>query len=225
VRIAVVELHSFVADWLQPGSVVVDLGVNTGGFSMHMINEFGCTVFGAEPLPDLVQALPSDPLLHVAPIAISDGASEVDLHINRSRCASVNLAEVGAQTIRVPAWTFEQLLDHFAVHAVDLLKVDIEGAEIPLFDSTRDELLLRCQQMTVEFHDFLDPRLASDVERVCRRLECLGFDRINFSRFTRGDVLFINPSRHLGRIEKAAVVVRDKYLRGIARRTRRLMRP
>jgi FkbM family methyltransferase len=220
--VATVALHSFVVDWLGPDSVVVDLGVNEAAFSMHMIDVLGCSVYGAEPLPELNRRLPSHPRLHVEPVAIAGTDSEVDLYVNPSRCASLGLVEDGAQQIRVPAWTLEHFFDRFGIQAAHLLKVDIEGAEIPMFDSASDELLLRCQQITVEFHDFLDQALAGDVTRVCGRLEGLGFDWINFSKFTRGDVLFINPARRLSGADRTAVIARYKYLRGAMRRVRHI---
>jgi FkbM family methyltransferase len=213
-----------VDNWLGPGSVVVDLGVNEGSFSMHMIEQFGCDVYGVEPLPELTRRLPSHPRLHVEPVAIAGSNSEVELYVNPSRCASLGLVQYGAEPIRVPAWTLEHLLDRFGIPQVHLLKVDIEGAEIPMFDSADDDLLLRCQQITVEFHDFLDEGLADDVTRVCRRIEGIGFDSINFSKFTRGDVLFIHPARRLSSVSRAAVIARYKYLRGVMRRIDRLAR-
>jgi FkbM family methyltransferase len=222
-RVATVALHSFVADWLGPGSVVVDLGVNEGSFSMYMIDALGCSVYGAEPVPDLSERLPSHPRLCVEPVAIAGSDAEIDLYVNPSRCASLGLVEQGAERIRVAAWTLDHFFDRFDIQLVDLLKVDTEGAEIPIFDSASDELLLRCQQITVEFHDFLDETLASDVTRVCRRLEGIGFDRINFSKFTRGDVLFINPARRLGSVKRTAVIARYKYLPGAMRRIRRIV--
>jgi FkbM family methyltransferase len=220
VRIATVEHHSFVSDWLSPSSVVVDLGVNTGGFAMHMIKR-GCAVFGVEPLVDLTRELPPHPRLLVEPVAITGGESEVDLYVNPSRCASLGLVEKGAVAVRVPGSTFEDLLDRWGVRKVDLVKADIEGAEIAMFDSTSDEALLRCLQITVEFHDFLDPAMVGDVARVSLRLRKLGFDRISFSKYTQGDVLFVNPARRLGQVERATVLVRDKYLRGVVRHVRR----
>ena len=52
------EHHSFVSDWLSPSSVVVDLGVNAGGFAMHMIKR-RCAIFGVDPLVELTRELPT----------------------------------------------------------------------------------------------------------------------------------------------------------------------
>jgi FkbM family methyltransferase len=220
VRIATIEHHSFVSDWLGPTSVVVDLGVNTGGFSMDMITR-GCTVYGVEPLVELTSTLAPHPRLHVEPVAITGGESEVDLFLNPSRCASLELVERGALSVTVPGCTLERLLDDWQLGKADLLKVDIEGAEIAMFDTTRDEVILRFRQITVEFHDFIDLRLGDDVARVCQRMARLGFDRITFSRYTNGDVLFLNPACGLGRVDRATVLVWDKYVRGAVRHARR----
>ena len=65
------------------------------------------------------------------------------------------------------------------------MKAGIERAELAMFDSTSDEVLHRCVQITVEFHDFLDSAMVGDVSRVSLRLEELGFDRFSFSKHAR----------------------------------------
>jgi hypothetical protein len=74
---------------------------------------------------------------------------------------------------------------------IDLVKVDIEGAECCMFEEASDSALQRVAQFSVEFHDFIWPELRERVIRVKSRLRSLGFRSINFS-LDDTDVLFLN---------------------------------
>jgi hypothetical protein len=79
---------------------------------------------------------------------------------------------------------------------VDLLKLDIEGAEFEVIESTPDSILRSIGQITVEFHDF-QPRFAGRglFERARRRLVNLGFACCLMSFRSNGDVLFLNSEQ------------------------------
>ncbi|MFT4559234.1 MAG: hypothetical protein ACI92S_004624, partial [Planctomycetaceae bacterium] len=56
---------------------------------------------------------------------------------------------------------------------VDLLKIDCEGGEYEILDSTSDELLSRIDRVCMEFHE-LHP--SHDHRNLVQRLESCGFD-------------------------------------------------
>ena len=58
---------------------------------------------------------------------------------------------------------------------IDILKIDIEGAEYDLLINATDEELLACNQITVEFHDFLDTNYRSLNIEIHKRMLSLGF--------------------------------------------------
>jgi hypothetical protein len=74
---------------------------------------------------------------------------------------------------------------------IDLIKVDIEGAELAMFEDVPDASLLRGAQFTVEFYDFILPALSPRVNGVKLRLQLLGFPVIKFS-LANTEVLFVN---------------------------------
>jgi hypothetical protein len=113
--------------------------------------------------------------------------------------ASAAMALMPGQTARsveeVPGMTLDGLFGLLGLDRAHLVKVDIEGAEFAMFGAASDDVLRRCDQITVEFHDFMDPGLTPAVEDVIARLRGLGFLAIRFTRKFHGDVLFINPAR------------------------------
>jgi FkbM family methyltransferase len=80
---------------------------------------------------------------------------------------------------------------------VDILKIDIEGGEYELLINETDETLLKFKQITVEFHDFIDPNLKNLNNQIEQRLVNLGFsvEAKNPAYFRHGsehyDVLFL----------------------------------
>lgn len=214
--------HSFVANGLGPTSVVVDLGVNRGAFALPLARAFGCRVFGVEPVAELAAQLPREPgvEIDVAAIAGSDGTATIFDNVGRCATAVATLAESGAGTREVPALTLAALFDRHGIERVDLLKVDIEGAEIDALLAAPREVLARVAQITIEFHDCLDPALADGTARVDRKLRDVGFRRIAFSRDTT-DVLYLNAAViPLSPLARLYLLARYKYPRGIGRMIR-----
>ena len=79
---------------------------------------------------------------------------------------------------------------------IDLVKMDIEGAEIEVIDSLDDDLIKQVGQWTIEFHDFSGLASASDVRRCVDRIAGLGFHELFWSkRRNTADVLLVNKNR------------------------------
>ena len=71
--------------------------------------------------------------------AISDNTQPITFHTSdniESSSIDSKVAGASSQAITVPGQTLEGLLNENQIDAVDLLKVDIEGAETRLFAST-----------------------------------------------------------------------------------------
>lgn len=214
IQVARFESHSFVSDLLGSSSTVVDLGMNKGAFAAQVIAAFGCRVVGLEPEPSLYASLQGRAGITVEPAAIAARDGTTELNVFATQCASIvgSVVEAAIRRVEVPATTFESFLRRHRITSIDLLKVDIEGAEFDLFDSTSDAVLQSIAQITVEFHDFIDPTQLPSVRRVHARLAALGFQRINFTH-TNSDVMYVNRVvRQLTHLERAYIVSRFKYL-------------
>ena len=58
---------------------------------------------------------------------------------------------------------------------VDLVKFDIEGAEVDVLQAASASDLASCGQLTVEFHDNSQPITRRDVDRLCQRMRSEGY--------------------------------------------------
>jgi FkbM family methyltransferase len=203
--IETIATHTLVPGCLDGTSVLVDLGAHEGAFSRILLERTGCRAYGVEASPALAERLArwDDPRWSVLHGAVGGDDGPVELHLSTNPQANSVFGAVSrhgagrsASSARVPGYTLERLLETWDLERVDLLKVDVEGAELALFDAAGDGLLRRCRQVTVEFHDFVPALgLGPAVERLRRRFRGLGFAEVRASR-PRGDhsdVLFLHP--------------------------------
>jgi FkbM family methyltransferase len=220
--------HTYLANLLSADSTVLDFGANRGQFSFGIIQRHGCRVFALEPVSALREKIDSSPLLTLMALAAGGRSGKAGIRIFNSRCASL-LEEKESEIVKaeeeVEVADFCEILRRVGTGRVDLLKVDIEGAELEMFASASDEDLLRCAQITVEFHDFIYPEQRAQVEATKRRLQSIGFMAINFRR-DNSDVLFFNPATTgIGPLHYYRLKYIAKFARGIARRMSKPGRP
>ena len=185
--------HSFLPGLFGGEPVVLDAGFNRGEFSRAMMDVYGATAFAVEPSRRLFDARPVCPRLHVWQVALGGREGRTALHVHKDRDATLLDAVTFGEKVReeiVTVWTLGTFLAETGLQTADLLKVDIEGMELDLFEAATDVELRRFRQITVEFHDFLWPEQTARVARVKRRLGRAGFRRIDFS-LDSTDVLFV----------------------------------
>lgn len=219
--------HHFYANLINSESVVIDLGSHLGQFSSEVSEIFGCQCYAVEALPSLYKQIVETPLLKKFNYAISLEDKPVELcitdnpegnHIDRG--SGVNVLE----KIKIEGITFESFIESQNIETVDLLKVDIEGAEIDLFTSLSDQNLKNIKQITVEFHDFKFSML-EEVEAIKNRLKSLNFACIIYSRVHHGDVLFINKKQcKIPLFSFFYIQYLSKYTTGVPRLTKRILK-
>ncbi len=177
--------HTFMPAPLGPASTVVDLGANVGDFSTLIRRSYGCRVIAVEANPQLVERVRAIEGVEALHAAVTDRSGEIELMLSDNPEASTVLPggqgmQLNGSRVRVPTCTLEEVLAKHAVEHVDLLKVDIEGAEVPVLLSTPEALLRRIDQITMEFHDFCGLVTPEQLAAVVERLESLGFDGLRF---------------------------------------------
>lgn len=228
--------HSFLTSHLDEGSTVVDLGAHLGEFSSELNRRFGCRCIAVEPAPDLFARIPERPGMVRVNAAIHDRGGTARLHYAdnpEGNTLDPVLARVhgSSRSVEVRAVTFDELRTDHGIDRVDLLKVDIEGAEIGLLLGISDSVLDRIDQITVEFHDFIPGYEAVDsIERILRRLRDAGFLVLSVSKpfGNHLDVLALHERRmELGlrtRLHLRGLLLGTLPLRTALERIKRLLR-
>lgn len=186
---------------LGPGSVVIDGGSHRGEFSAEIHRRFGsrCILVEASPLLAAELQPPLNGTVVHAALSAGDGTARFVFRPNPEGGGILpHETDPGGQTSEVQTLSLATLLQQQAVSRVDLLKLDIEGAEFQLLEKTPDPVLSGIAQITVEFHDFLPAFQGRGLFECARaRLQQLGFFCCPMTFRSRGDVLFLNR-RHVG---------------------------
>jgi FkbM family methyltransferase len=219
VRVAVVEQHSFISDQLHDGTVVLDLGMNRGEFARLVSARYKARVLGVEPVADFANSL-RQAGLEVLEAAVAGETGKISLHVHPTHGGTVveRLGGMERVALEVDAVTLDDVFRHYDLDVVDLVKMDIEGAELDVLERVGVGTLERIKQISVEFHAFLNPEQRPRVEMITARLERLGFAQLDFSNDAFTDVLFVNRSRiPLSRVQRYALLLRYKYVRGALR--------
>jgi FkbM family methyltransferase len=230
-RIRALEGHTFIVDNLGPGSVVVDLGMNKGAFSRYILETTAASIVGAEPVPALFEALPTTERIRTFNVALGAGNGTTTLRLYKGHCASTLYGMVkkerAAAEIEVPLVSFARFRAMAGLRSIQLLKVDIEGAELDLFETLSDAEYADIEQITVEFHDFLDPSHVPRIQAILERMRKLSFHTINISLRHHADVLCINTKAlplspiaraqlQVSKLIQAAVRVPRRHLLGLS---------
>lgn len=147
-------------DDVDPARVftIVDCGANIGMTSLYFADRYPhARILAIEPDPENYRLLclnvAAEPrILPLQAAVVGQPTSKILL--SQDRPAWGNSVVVGARmenAVEIDAITLDQLFDRYALQRVDLLKVDIEGAEVDVFAAP--SFLDRVQYVVVELHD------------------------------------------------------------------------
>jgi FkbM family methyltransferase len=220
--------HTFLKNYLNRAGSVIDLGMNKGDFARIIHDTYGSCVIGAEANPILASNISRCNGIVCKNVAVSDFDGYVKFSINEENSEASTIVSdstpISETVIPVPSVTLSTFFQEAEVEQVDLLKIDVEGAELDIIETTEPDIFRRCTQIAVEFHRFLYPSHTSRIERAVARMSGLGFRYIDFSN-ERSDVLFINSNKIDMSGAATATLVFYKYQALIIRRLRRMVTP
>lgn len=143
---------------LSGKSIVYSLGVGEDiSFDLEVIRGFGCQVFAFDPTPRVVhwiatQSLPTEFKFHALGVAGCDGISHFTPPANPAHVSHTLLQRgTSPAVIKLPVRRLITIMQEFGHTQIDLLKMDIEGAEYEVIADLLAERI-RVKQLLVEFH-------------------------------------------------------------------------
>ncbi|MEZ5528807.1 MAG: FkbM family methyltransferase [Porticoccaceae bacterium] len=179
------EMRAF-AQLVRPGDVCVDVGGNVGIYSLNFAKL--CTptgrVYVVEPISRnrlvimLAAEINSLPNISVFPYALSSGEGEVELEIPSVDGAYAFIRPVGASgapgTTKIRSLAFSKLLEEEHIERVDILKIDVEGAEKLVLDGALEVLADKCKRPRVMMIELVDEFLGRYGSTVAEVLSIMG---------------------------------------------------
>lgn len=193
--------HTFSPGLLGNNPIVVDFGCNRGDFAAGFLGRFQCQYRALDANPAMVAAATGRLAVQVEHCAIGGGDGTIEFFLSSNPEASSiypGIARAGYQaSIQVPLLSYGSWVRKQGIKQVALLKIDIEGAELDLFEAW-DGDVARPGQIAVEFHDFLDPSQRPRVRECIKRLQAHGYRYLNATRPDHVDCLFVDRSQLRG---------------------------
>ena len=172
---------------LREGMNVVDIGANIGYYTIiggKMIGTNG-KIFSYEPDEDnfyyLETNVRSNDLknAHVLKLALSDSIGKRKLYLGDEKCTNHSFGDNSktGKTELVETDTLDNNLKRFGSPKIDVIKIDIEGAEILAIEGMK-ETIARNPNIIIltEFYPKAIKRLGKSPVQYLRRLQTMGFN-------------------------------------------------
>jgi FkbM family methyltransferase len=144
---------------LGPGSICYSVGIGEDlSFDLELLKRTPCEIYAFDPTPrsvDFVRAHgPPEDRFHFFPYALSVLDGPQDFYVPRHPAHvshSLTDQQRSGKAITVEGRTLNSIMTDLGHEWIDLLKLDIEGAEYPVLEALADTAL-PCDVLAVEFH-------------------------------------------------------------------------
>lgn len=142
---------------LNQESLVVDLGGYEGKWAKTINDAYGCYVHVFEPVPQFCEKikslLGSNDRITIYQSALGPERSNSVINMSADSSSMFVDAANGLESIvPIAIESIHDFVNQFP--SIDLLKINIEGAEYDLLDSLSEEELLGIENIQVQFHTF-----------------------------------------------------------------------
>ena len=144
-------------DAVNAKAVVYSIGIGEDAtFDTSLIATFGLTVHAFDPTPRVIEwvskhDLPSDFVFHPYGLADRDGMADFFPPEKNGYISHSMIHNVGHPPIRVPVRRLTTIMSELGHRHIDILKMDIEGAEYAVIDDIL-AANVPIKQLVVEFH-------------------------------------------------------------------------
>jgi FkbM family methyltransferase len=168
-------------------AVFVDVGANIGSVSLY-VDSFNkvrdsdnkIKVYSIEPEPHnlllLEENINNNPTENITVVNNAIWHEQKNVFItNRGGNSSIVDGSL-VESVEVSAITIQDLIDRYSIDEIDVMKIDIEGAEFDLIVNTPPEILAKIRYLVLEFDKSFDGSFGKMIEKLAKQfgLEILG---------------------------------------------------
>ncbi len=140
--------------------IVIDAGANIGTFSIYASAEKVEKIYAIEPFPETFDQLKKniakndlEKVVELKAIALADQTGTRNMDMNEGPSQSRGLLQGDDPSgLKVETFTLSDFLKQIGHEEIDLLKIDIEGGEHEVFQSSSPEVLRKFKNIAMEYH-------------------------------------------------------------------------
>lgn len=168
-------------------AVFVDVGANIGSVSLYVDNfnkvrdsDNKIKVYSIEPEPHnlllLEENINNNPTENITVVNNAIWHEQKNVFITNRGGNSSIVDGSSAESVEVLAITIQDLIDRYSIDEIDVMKIDIEGAEFDLIVNTPPETLAKIRYLVLEFDKSFDGSFGKMIEKLAKQfgLEILG---------------------------------------------------
>lgn len=213
-----INTHSAIYDALSEDSVVVDLGASQGAFSTQLKKKVNCFLHQVEANPELYKKLQVMDKTISYNLAISNSDSEVAFYVADHPSSSSLRSEKKSNfshEISIQCRSLITFVKENKIQNIDLLKIDVEGAEIDILMSIDKMLMDKISQISVEFHEkqFDTLKEISRINAVIKQMKSYGMFVINFTKPRYANILIVNLNHlSINMLKRSILILYFEYL-------------
>jgi len=212
------QIIPFLKDFLQPGMTFIDIGANIGEISLVAAKRVGCAghVIAFEPIDAIANEFQANAernqlkQISIARTGLSDVAGDrVPIYVScgqgspgddHNGLGSLYGAATGTPPLQyIETTTLDAWLDRHPVDRVDLIKIDIEGAELPCLKGAQQTLRRFKPAIIVEIQDTTAITAGYRATDILEHLSGLGytfhrFEHNGLAPFAKSTTLKVNQN-------------------------------
>lgn len=184
------DMVNTITEYCSPGMVVLDIGAHYGYFSLLMAKLVApngrCMAFepSVENHEHIQYALRTNNItnLDIYNVAMGDFNGSTEFALDESGFMGHLVGRGGgsfqaSQTYSVPVRTLDEFLDELNIGPIDLMKIDVEGAEDAVIAGALDRIQSDRPLLIIEVHQFLPPEVHA--QPFLRRLVDLDYEIVD----------------------------------------------
>jgi FkbM family methyltransferase len=179
---------------LTRASIIYSFGIGEDlSFDLSLIEQYGVTLHAFDPTPEslawvIKQELPSSLVIHEFGISAKNGFADLyapaqpGMISHSFRSPKHGLSKISS--VKVPVKRIGTIMHELGHDHVDILKMDIEGAEYEVLEDIIRERI-QVKQVLVEFHHFLPGIKVAQTRAILEKLRMRGYR-----------IFYVDPLKH-----------------------------
>jgi FkbM family methyltransferase len=171
---------------LRPGMVLMDVGANIGYYSLAAASQTQdeATIYAFEPEPQVLASLHDNIALNsfksILPFdrALADKRGVLRLNVDQANMGKHSLVQAdggNSRQIEIQTLTMDEFVREHGITRVDLIKLDVEGAEGMVLAGARDTIAKFGPVIFMEYTPDWLVRAGTDTQRLFADFTALGY--------------------------------------------------
>ena len=166
---------------LPPNPTIIDAGAHIGVFATKVMKEIpGAHLFCIEPIVDNLELLRENlnnnnfsTRVTIAEGLLSNSEDSKIIYGRKNHSAGFNLYMPTEVQYTAASYTLESFFRDQNITSCDLLKLDIEGGEYEVLESTPEHVFKRIKSIVMEYHPF--PKESADIKELSNFISKQGY--------------------------------------------------